>query len=161
MILQILTHPDPLLRVVAARVGAITDRTEKVAWDLIATMEQADGIGLAATQVGIAQRIVVMQMPDGEPHVLINPHIYSHSKEMAHRIEACLSVPGAAAQVTRPQKVWATYQDLSGKEHDIELQDLAAACLQHEVDHLNGLLFIDKISPLRRSRMHKQPPQTL
>lgn len=157
MLLNILTYPDAGLRIVATRVEVITDRTEHIAWDMLSTMEQANGIGLAAVQVGIPQRIVTMIMPDGDPHILINPHIYNFSKEKVHCVEACLSVPGAAAQVTRPQRIWVTYQDLSGKEHDIELQDLEAACLQHEVDHLDGKLFIDRISDLRRARMYKTP----
>jgi peptide deformylase len=159
MILQILTYPDSGLRIRATRVDTITDRIEKIAWDMISTMEQADGIGLAAVQVGIPYRIVTMRMPDGDPHILINPKIYSYSKAKVSRTEACLSVPGAAAPVSRPQQIWATYQDLTGKEHDIALENIEAACLQHEIDHLDGKLFIDRISYLRRTRMYKHPSQ--
>ncbi|MGH7079701.1 MAG: peptide deformylase [Acetobacteraceae bacterium] len=122
--------------------------------DLFATMYRAPGIGLAAPQVGVCLAVTVIDlMPDEKPRplVLINPKVISASSELATREEGCLSLPGQYAEVSRPARVSVGYLDLDGKEHRIDADGLLAICLQHEIDHLNGVLFIDHISALKRN----------
>jgi peptide deformylase len=121
---------------------------------MFAAMYAAPGIGLAAPQVGVGWRLVVVDLvPDGKPApmTLINPEILAASKEKATREEGCLSLPGQYADVTRPAQVKVRYSDVDGAKHDIEADGLLAACLQHEIDHLDGILFVDHISALRRN----------
>jgi len=153
--LPILVVPEPLLKARARRVqpgdGAlIRDLVPR----MFATMYQAPGIGLAAPQVGVDLRLAVVDLMPGEkpaPLVLINPEILAVSEETATREEGCLSLPGQYADVTRPARVKLRYVDPEGAGHEIEAEGLFAACLQHEVDHLDGVLFVDHLSPLKRN----------
>ncbi|HUA78686.1 MAG TPA: peptide deformylase [Acetobacteraceae bacterium] len=131
----------------AAAVGALLPR-------MFATMYHAPGIGLAAPQVGVDLAVTVIDlMPDDKPNpiALINPEIVAASAELAAREEGCLSLPGQYAEVTRPARVKVRYEDPSGARHEIEAEGLLAACLQHEIDHLNGILFVDHLSALKRN----------
>lgn len=122
--------------------------------DLFATMYHAPGIGLAAPQVGVGLALTVIDlMPENKPAplILINPKVISASSEVVTREEGCLSLPGHYAEVTRPARITVGYQDLTGAERRISAEDLLAVCLQHEIDHLNGVLFIDHLSALKRN----------
>ncbi len=154
-VLTILQPPAPILRAKARPVGpqdagqvrALSDR-------MLATMYQAPGIGLAAPQVGQSLRLAVIDlMPDNRPApmVLVNPEVTKASEETATREEGCLSLPGHYADVTRPARVLVRYHDLLGARQQIEADGLLAACLQHEIDHLDGRLFVDHLSPLKRN----------
>ena len=155
--LPILLVPEPMLKGKARRVVA-GDR-ERVA-DLLPrmfeTMYAAPGIGLAAPQVGVSLRVVVVDLaPDGsrEPLALVNPEIVAVSSTEAIREEGCLSIPGIYADVARPAEVTVRYQDEGGTARTIEADGLLAACLQHEVDHLDGILFVDHLSALKRNML--------
>jgi peptide deformylase len=153
--LPILIVPDPALRK-TARAVTPDDAAElkTLIPAMYATMYQAPGIGLAAPQVGKLLRLVVIDLaPDKVPApiTLINPEIIAKSEEKATREEGCLSLPEQYAEVTRPAWVKVKYQDEHGAEHKIEAEGLLAACIQHEIDHLNGVLFVDYLSPLKRN----------
>lgn len=151
----ILTAPDPRLKVVSEPVATVDDQIRALADDMIETMYEADGIGLAAVQIGVPKRILVMDIDQttGEknPKVYINPKILWASDEMAKAEEGCLSVPDIWDDVERPAKIRAEYQDQTGTLHTIEVDGLLATCLQHEMDHLDGVLFVDHLSKLKRS----------
>ncbi len=151
----ILTAPDPRLKAVSEPVARVDDETRKLADDLLETMYAADGIGLAAVQVGVPKRMLVMdiaqQQGSREPMVFINPKIVWASEEMAKFEEGCLSVPEIWDDVERPAKIRAEYQDRDGKLQTLEADGLLACCLQHEMDHLEGILFLDHLSKLKRS----------
>ena len=151
----ILTAPDPRLKAVSEPVARVDDETRKLADDLLETMYAADGIGLAAVQVGVPKRMLVMdiaqQQGSREPMVFINPKIVWASEEMAKFEEGCLSVPEIWDDVERPAKIRAEYQDREGKLQTLEADGLLACCLQHEMDHLEGILFLDHLSKLKRS----------
>ncbi len=156
-LLPILIVPDPLLRKVCR---AVTPDDMGLVKTLIpqmfATMYKAPGIGLAAPQVGALLRLVVMDLaPEKIPNpiVLINPEIIAQSDEKATREEGCLSLPDQYADVTRPAWVKVRYQDEDGHKHEIEGDGLLSACLQHEIDHLNGVLFVDYLSSLKRNML--------
>jgi peptide deformylase len=158
--LRILIAPDPVLRAKARPVGAGDDALVR---DLVprmfSTMYHAPGIGLAAPQVGTGLRLAVVDlMPNEKPHpiVLINPEIVGLSDEMATREEGCLSLPGQYADVTRPARARIRYQDQSGAKQEIEADGLLAACLQHEIDHLDGVLFVDHLSNLKRNMIMRR-----
>jgi peptide deformylase len=155
-ILPILFVPDPRLRAKAKPVQAGDPRVAPLAEEMLATMYKAPGIGLAAPQVGELLRLVVVDIrPDEkpEPLVLVNPEIVAESRETATREEGCLSLPNQYADVTRPARVKVRWQDLSGAKKEIEAEGLLAACLQHELDHLDGVLFVDHISALKRNML--------
>jgi peptide deformylase len=154
--MPILYVPAPVLRAKARAVGpADADRVRALAPRMLATMYEAPGIGLAAPQVGESLRLIVLDVsgkdetPD--PMVLVNPEVIAASKELATREEGCLSLPNQYAEVTRPAVVKVRYQTLDGSRKDIEADGLMAACLQHEIDHLDGTLFVDYLSPLKRN----------
>ena len=151
----IIAEPDPRLHLVSQKVDTVDDSVRKLIADMIDSMYAADGIGLAAIQIGEAKRILVMDIDqkDGNknPRVFINPEITWASDETAVYEEGCLSVPEIWEDVERPAKIRARYLDGDGKEHTVEAEGLLATCLQHEMDHLNGVLFIDHISRLKRS----------
>lgn len=153
--LPILIVPDPVLRKTARAVTAGDAETLKTLIPaMYATMYKAPGIGLAAPQVGKLLRVVVIDLqPEKEPApiTLINPEVIAKSDEMATREEGCLSLPEQYAEVTRPAWVKVRYQDEEGVKREIEGEGLLAACLQHEIDHLNGVLFVDYLSPLKRN----------
>lgn len=156
-ILEILTHPDPRLRECALPVTAVDDSVQSFIDDLFETMYDAPGVGLAATQVGVAKRIAVMDCSEkhDEPMVLINPEILeSHDDEIVN--EGCLSVPGIEDNVTRAHRVRMRALDRQGESFELEAEGLFAQCIQHEIDHLDGKLYIDQLSPLKRERIRKK-----
>jgi peptide deformylase len=157
---DIIILPDKRLRLVSAPVKAIDKEVKALVADMFATMYDAPGIGLAAIQVAVPMRVVTMDLSKKEgpqePRVFINPEILWTSEEKSLYEEGCLSIPEFYADVERPAKVRVRYRDLEGKEDEIEADGLLATCLQHEIDHLNGVLFIDHISRLKRSRVVKK-----
>jgi peptide deformylase len=156
----ILTAPDPRLKVVSEPVAKVDAEVRTLVDDMIETMYEADGIGLAAIQVGVPKRILVMdiEQKDGKknPKAYINPKILWASEEMATFEEGCLSVPEIWDEVERPAKIRAEYLDRDGKRHEIEAEGLFATCLQHEMDHLEGILFVDHLSKLKRTMAMKK-----
>ncbi len=154
-VMPILFVPDPKLRAKAKAVQAASD-IGPLAERMLATMYRAPGIGLAAPQVGELLRLVVIDLQEGDkpaPLVLVNPVITAVSRDMATREEGCLSLPNQFAEVTRPGRVKVAYLDLTGAKREIEGEGLLAACLQHELDHLDGVLFVDHLSALKRNMM--------
>jgi peptide deformylase len=153
--LPILIVPDPVLKARARPVTAEEmPRVRALLPRMFATMYRAPGIGLAAPQVGVGLRLTVVDlMPDDKPNpiTLINPEVAAQSEELAMREEGCLSLPGQYADVTRPARVTVRYTDADGARRQIEADGLLAACLQHEIDHLDGILFIDHLSALKRN----------
>lgn len=151
----ILIHPDPRLKKVCAPVAAVTPEIGALAEDMLHTMYDAPGIGLAAPQIGVMQRIFVMDCVKDEgasprPMVLLNPEITWSSDERSTYEEGCLSIPEEYANVTRPAKVRMAWLGLDGKRQEEEFDGLWATCAQHELDHLNGKLFIDHLGPIKR-----------
>ncbi|QRM54043.1 peptide deformylase [Sinorhizobium sp. BG8] len=146
--------PDPILRQVSNPVEAITDDIRRLTEDMLETMYDAPGIGLAAIQIGVPRRMLVLDVSkEGEekqPRVFINPEIVASSSERSVYEEGCLSIPDYYAEVERPAAITVRHLDREGKEHIVEADGLLATCLQHEIDHLNGVLFIDHISKLKR-----------
>ncbi len=157
-VLEILEFPDPRLRTVAAPVEDVTDATRALIDDMFETMYDAPGIGLAATQVNVHQRILVIDVSEdhSEPRVFINPEVEVLDPQLGEYDEGCLSVPGFYETVNRPQRVRVTALDRNGKPFTEELDGLLAICLQHEIDHLDGKLFVDYLSPLKRNRIRKK-----
>ncbi len=159
----ILIHPDPRLRKPAAPVATVDDALRALADDMLATMYQAPGIGLAAPQVGVMKRVFVMDCAGKDepeqPMVLLNPEILWASEELQTSEEGCLSIPEVYDDVTRPERVRVRWLGLDGALHEAEFGDRWAVCAQHEIDHLNGRLFIDYLSGVKRtmitSRMKK------
>ena len=153
--LNILEFPDPRLRTVAEPVTEINDEIRKIVDDMFETMYDAPGIGLAATQVDIHLRIVTMDLSDeqDDPMVMVNPTFEVLDETPYKYQEGCLSVPGYYEDVVRPQHIRVTALDRNGEEFSFEAQDLLAICVQHELDHLNGKLFVDHISTLKRNRI--------
>ena len=152
-LIPIITIPDPVLRKVAAPVPEITDGVRQLLVDMAETMYNAPGIGLAAPQISISQRLIVMDCgKDETPELfkMINPEIISRSDELTVLEEGCLSIPDQTADVERPAIVEVKYTDIAGREQRLTCEGLLAACVQHEVDHLDGVLFIDHISRLKR-----------
>ena len=157
-LLKILEFPDPRLRTVAEPVSAIDGCVVKLVDDMLETMYAAPGIGLAATQVNIHRRILVMDVSEDKdsPMTFVNPEIEIINSELGEFSEGCLSVPGFFEIVNRPRRIRVTYLSLNGNEEIAELEGLEAICLQHEVDHLDGKLFVDYISPLKRGLIRKK-----
>jgi peptide deformylase len=150
----ILIVPDPRLKAVSTPVEKVDTAIRKLADDMLESMYAADGIGLAAVQIGELKRMLVMDLAQkkgrNEPRVFINPKILWASDELAQTQEGCLSIPDIWEDVTRPARVRAEYLDLDGQKQLVEADRLLATCLQHEMDHLEGVLFIDHISKLKR-----------
>ncbi|WP_062227325.1 peptide deformylase [Aureimonas frigidaquae] len=146
--------PDPVLRVTSEPVERIDDAVRELAADMLETMYDAPGIGLAGIQIGVPRRILVIDLAKDEeprnPLVVINPTILSVSDERSLYEEGCLSIPEYYAEVERPARLRISFQDLDGKTQERDADGLLATCLQHEIDHLNGTLFIDHISKLKR-----------
>jgi peptide deformylase len=157
-VLEILEFPDPRLRTEAKPVTQVTEATRALIEDMLETMYSAPGIGLAATQVNVHQRLLVMDVSDdkSQPQVFINPEYTVLDPELGEYDEGCLSVPGFYETVCRPQWVEVSALDRNGETFTSQLQGLAAICLQHEIDHLNGKLFVDYLSPLKRQRIRKK-----
>jgi len=157
---EILILPDKRLRLVSKPVAKIDSATRKLVEDMFETMYDAPGIGLAAIQVGEPKRIVTLDLAKKDdprnPQAFINPELVWESKEIGTHEEGCLSIPEYYEEVERPAEVKVRYLDLDGKPREIEANGLLATCLQHEIDHLNGVLFIDHISKLKRDRVIKK-----
>lgn len=156
----ILLLPDPRLRAVADPIERVDDEVKQLAQDMLETMYDAPGIGLAAPQVGEMRRVVVMDLAkDGEepdPIVMINPEILKFSDETVVTEEGCLSIPELYYEVERPAEVTVRYTDLEGKTVEREANERLAICMQHEIDHLDGVLYIDYLSRLKRDRVLKK-----
>ncbi len=152
---EIITLPDPRLRKRAEPVAEIDEGLRKLAADMLETMYDAPGIGLAAPQIGVMKRIFVMDCSekdaDPDPMVFINPEIVAASEELETSEEGCLSIPDVYDDVTRPARVTLRWTDLDGAEQEREFADRPAVCIQHELDHLNGRLFIDHLSMVKRT----------
>ena len=160
MLRKILTEPDPILRKKCEPLEKVDTHTKKLMDDMLETMYAAPGIGLAAVQVGILKRLVVIDISKGEeekkPIFLINPQIIHQSKKTSVYEEGCLSLPGQFAEIERPAECTIKYIDYNGKEKDLKADGLLATCIQHEVDHLNGILFIDYLSKLKKDMIIKK-----
>jgi peptide deformylase len=157
---EILKLPDKRLRLVSEPVKRIDAGIRALVEDMFETMYGAPGIGLAGVQIGVAKRVVVMDLSKKDdahrPLVFINPEITWESKEQSTHEEGCLSIPEYYEDVERPNEVKVNYLDLEGKTHEITAKGLFATCVQHEIDHINGVLFIDHISKLKRDRVTKK-----
>lgn len=155
-VLKILTAPDPLLAKVAAPVEAVTDEIRQLMDDMLETMYANDGVGLAANQVGVLKRVVVMDIHAGEegvsakPLKMANPEILWRSDETIKQVEACLSVPGQRGEVERSASVKVRFLDENNTIQEMEGDGLFAICVQHEINHLDGILYIDHLSRLKR-----------
>ena len=160
MLRKILTEPDPILRKKCEPLEKVDTEIKKLMDDMLETMYAAPGIGLAAVQVGILKRLVVIDISKGEeekkPIFLINPQIIHQSKKTSVYEEGCLSLPGQFAEIERPAECTIKYIDYNGKEKDLKADGLLATCIQHEVDHLNGILFIDYLSKLKKDMIIKK-----
>ena len=160
MLRKILTEPDPILRKKCEPLEKVDSETKKLMDDMLETMYAAPGIGLAAIQVGILKRLVVLDISKGEeekkPMFLINPKIIHQSKKTSIYEEGCLSLPGQFAEIERPAECILKYIDYNGKEKELKADGLLATCVQHEVDHLNGILFIDYLSKLKKDMIIKK-----
>ncbi len=157
MLRPILIHPDPRLKKVCDPVGAIDDGVRALAHDMFETMYHAPGIGLAAPQIGVNARLLVMDCAKREdedasaqPIAMVNPEIFWSSEETREHEEGCLSIPDIYAPVTRPEQVRVRWHDLDGEQREALMDGIWATCVQHEIDHLNGRLFIDYLGPMRR-----------
>lgn len=154
-LLPILEFPDSRLRTIASEVCVVTDEIRAIIKDMFETMYDAPGIGLAATQVNIHQRIITIDISDDkdQPLVLINPTFEVIDQDTDKMQEGCLSVPGFYEDIVRPKHIKVSYLDENGKQCELEAQDLLAVCIQHEIDHLEGKLFVDYLSKLKRNRI--------
>ena len=152
---KILMYPDPRLLKQSVKIKKIDTEVKTIAEDLVDTMYSAEGVGLAAPQIGINKRIFVMDCNDGQEKreyvIVINPEVISSSEELKTYKEGCLSIPEITEEVVRPEKINVSYEDLSGKLKTERLEGLWATCFQHELDHLNGKLFIDYLKPIKKT----------
>lgn len=152
--LPIILLPDPVLRRVADPIAAIDDEVRRLADDMLETMYAAPGVGLAAPQVNISRRLIVLDVSEKEeekqPFVMINPKIVRASEEPNVHEEGCLSIPDVRVDIERPADIVVQYLDRDGKPQELEADDLLATCIQHEIDHLDGRLLIDYMSRLKR-----------
>ena len=157
-ILQILEFPDPKLRKVAVPVTVFDEKLEVLIEDMLETMYEAEGIGLAATQVDVHKRLLLIDVSANRdsPQVFINPEIEILEDELSEYDEGCLSVPGFYETVSRPRKVKIIAQDSKGEKFEQVAEDILATCIQHEIDHLDGKLFVDYLSILKRQRIRSK-----
>jgi peptide deformylase len=157
---KILIEPDPILRKKCQSIEKVDSYVKKLIDDMFETMYEAPGIGLAAVQVGILKRVIVLDISKNEekknPICLINPEITFRSKKKSTYEEGCLSLPGQFAEVERPKECHLKYLDYNGKSKDLKADGLLATCIQHEVDHLEGILFIDYLSKLKKDFIIKK-----
>ena len=156
---KILTEPDPFLRQVSSNVEKVDDEIRKLMDDMLKTMYAAPGIGLAAIQIGVPKRVIVMDLSKEEtrkPLYFVNPKIIAKSKNDSSYEEGCLSVPGQFAEVHRPDQCHISYLDYEGKKKELKAEGLLATCIQHEMDHLEGILFIDYLSKLKKNFIVKK-----
>ena len=157
--LKVLTFPDPRLRKVAVPVTKFDKSLEIITSNMLETMYAEEGIGLAATQVDIHERIIVMDLSEerNDPKIFINPEFkILNDKSLLSFKEGCLSVPGITEDITRPDNIYLTWQDINGIQHEAEPSGLLTVCIQHEIDHLEGKLMVDYLSPLKRDRIRKK-----
>ena len=157
---KILIEPDPFLRQKSKKVYQVDDEIRSLMDDMLETMYDAPGIGLAAIQIGVPKRVIVIDLSrDGEkknPMYFVNPEIISSSDKDATYEEGCLSVPNQFAEIDRPDKCHVKFLDYNGKEKTIKVEGLLATCIQHEMDHLEGVLFIDYLSKLKKNMIIKK-----
>ena len=157
---KILTEPDPILRQKSQPVDKVDDLTRKLMDDMLETMYLAPGIGLAAIQIGVPKRIIVLDISKDpekkEPMYFVNPVIVSTSKNNITYEEGCLSVPGQFAEIDRADRCHVKYLDYNGNHKELKSEGLLATCIQHEIDHLEGILFIDYLSNLKKSMIIKK-----
>ncbi|MDP4891855.1 peptide deformylase [Cypionkella sp.] len=159
MIRDILIHPDPRLKKPCEPIAEVSAELTQLAADMLETMYDAPGIGLAAPQIGVMRRIIVMDcMKDAppEPMVLLNPEVIWSCEDLSTYEEGCLSIPDQYADVKRPASVKVRWMDLSGEIQERQFDGLWATCVQHEIDHLNGKLFIDYLGPLKRQMITRK-----
>ena len=156
----IIALPDKRLRLVSEPVARVDEDVRKLVADMFETMYEAPGVGLAAIQVGVPKRVVTIDATRGEeekqPIALINPEIVWSSEEKIAHEEGCLSIPEYLDEVERPERVKVRFLDLEGRRHELEADGLLARVVQHEIDHINGVLFIDHLSKLKRDRVIKK-----
>ena len=156
---KILTEPDPFLRQKSQDVEGVDDEIRRLMQDMLDTMYAAPGIGLAAIQVGVPKRIIVIDLSKEEekkPLYFVNQRVILKSNSNATYEEGCLSVPGQFAEIARPDRCHVTYLDYNGKQQELKAEGLLATCIQHEIDHLEGILFIDYLSKLKKSFIVKK-----
>ena len=160
MLRKILIEPDPILRKKCEPLEKVDKDTQKLMNDMLETMYQAPGIGLAAVQIGILKRLVVIDISKDkekkDPLFLVNPEIIQKSKKTSVYEDGCLSLPGQFAEIERPAECILKYIDFNGKKKELNAKGLLATCIQHEVDHLNGILFIDYLSKLKKDMIIKK-----
>ena len=156
--LKILIFPDPKLRKVAKKINKFDKSLEMLSKSMLKTMYEAEGIGLAATQVDIHIRLVVMDLSEerNEPRVFVNPEYTILDKSPFTYEEGCLSIPGFNEEISRPSKILLKWQDLQGNFHEEKPDGIFTVCAQHEIDHLDGKLFVDYLSPIKRDRIRKK-----
>ena len=156
--LKILIFPDPKLRKVAKKIQKFDKSLEMLAHKMLQTMYEAEGIGLAATQVDVHIRLVVMDLSEerDEPRVFVNPEYTILDKSPFTYEEGCLSIPGFNEEISRPSKILLKWQDLQGNFHEDQPDGIFTVCAQHEIDHLDGKLFVDYLSPIKRDRIRKK-----
>jgi peptide deformylase len=154
-LLPILRYPDPRLHTVAKPVAEVDERIRRLVDDMLETMYSADGVGLAATQVDVHERVIVMDTSEGrdQPRVLINPELLARSEEMMVGDEGCLSVPQVYDKVPRHARVTVRALGRDGQPYEFDAEGLTAVCVQHEMDHLMGKVFVEYLSPLKRNRI--------
>jgi len=159
-IYPIITIPDPVLRQTAEPVERVDDALRKLMDDMLVTMYDAPGVGLAAPQIGVSRRLIVMDGARNDepraPIVMVNPEILERSEELRLHEEGCLSIPEVTAEVERPAVTRVAYLDREGKPQEAELEGILSTIVQHEIDHLNGVLFIDYLSRLKRDMIVKK-----
>ena len=164
-VLSIVEVPDPRLRAVCEPVAEVDEGVRQLAADMLDSMYAAKGIGLAAPQVGVDRRVLVIDLQEGrdaedkpirDPHAYINPELLWVSDELSTYSEGCLSIPEQYAEVARPAQCRVAWSDEQGERHEAEMDGLLATCMQHEIDHLNGVLFTDRLSRLKRDMMMKK-----
>ena len=156
---KILTEPDPYLRQISRDVEKVDDGIRKLIDDMLETMYEAPGIGLAAIQIGVPKRVIVIDLSKEEekkPMYFVNPKLIVKSKNNSTYEEGCLSVPGQFAEVDRPDECHVSYLDYNGEEKEMKAKGLIATCIQHEMDHLEGILFIDYLSKLKKNYIVKK-----
>ena len=157
---KIVIEPDPILRKKSSLIENVDDQVRKLMDDMLLTMYEAPGIGLAAVQVGILKRVIVIDISKDDqkkkPMFFVNPKITHKSKKTSVYEEGCLSLPGHFAEIERPSECHVNYLDYNGREKELKADGLLATCLQHEIDHLNGILFIDYLSKLKKDMIIKK-----
>jgi len=156
---KILVEPDPFLRQVSHNVERVDNEIRKLMDDMLETMYEAPGIGLAAIQIGVPKRVIVIDISkedEKKPMYFVNPEIVVKSKNNSSYEEGCLSVPGQFAEIDRPDKCHINYLDYNGQKKELKAEGLLATCIQHEMDHLEGILFIDHLSKLKKNFIIKK-----